>query len=117
MRQYIDTRQPWTGSTYYLATFGRGMYRSTSLTTGIKTKTSLKDVHPFVVFPNPATNYINVQGLHEGWVKIFNMQGKCVVSQQWQHNSTIDISALPIGNYIFELKENGERKITKFVKM
>lgn len=116
VRQYIDTRQPWTGSTYYLATFGRGMYRSTSLTTGIK-NTPKKEVHPFSVFPNPASDFINVHGLHEGLVKIYNMQGQCVLSQTLNTNGNLDVQALPKGNYILELNENGQRNITKFIKL
>ncbi len=92
------------------------MYRSTSLTTGIK-NTPKKVVHPFSVFPNPASDFINVHGLHEGLVKIYNMQGQCVLSQTLNTNGNLDVQALPKGNYILELNENGQRNITKFIKL
>jgi photosystem II stability/assembly factor-like uncharacterized protein len=117
VRQYIDTRQPWTGSTYYLATFGRGMFRSTSLTTGIKNTSVQKPIHAFSVFPNPAVTIISVEGLHIGMIHIYDMQGKCVISKMMQANESIDISGIGRGNYIFEMIENGKPSATKFVKL
>jgi len=116
VRQYIDKRQPWTGSTYYLATFGRGMFKSTSLTTGIN-KNTPKVIHAFCVFPNPASLVLSMQGLHSGVVNIFDMQGCKLFSQSLQANETTDVSQLKKGNYIFELIENGQRSVTKFVKL
>jgi len=116
VRQYIDKRQPWTGSTYYLATFGRGMFKSTSLTTGIN-KNTPKVIHEFCVFPNPASLVLSMQGLHSGVVNIFDMQGCKLFSQSLQANETTDVSQLKKGNYIFELIENGQRSVTKFVKL
>ncbi len=116
VRQYIDIRQPWTGSTYYLATFGRGMFKSTSLSTGI-TKSAPKEIHPFTIFPNPAVNEVTVQGLHRGEVRVYDMQGKCLLVKDLLPSGNVNIAALPNGSYIFELQENGQRLITKFLKM
>jgi hypothetical protein len=116
VRQYIDTRQPWTGSVYYLGTHGRGMFRSTSLTTGIK-KQEGHDIHTFSVFPNPASERITIHGLHSGTVRIYDLGGKCVLAETLSVNESTNISALPKGTYIFELNEEGKRYVTKFVKM
>src|SRR5207253_1681186 len=65
IKQYLDQKQGWTGSKYYLGTFGRGMFESNSLLTGIKTNT-YRPLHEFKVFPNPAANLITLEGLHSG---------------------------------------------------
>ncbi len=116
VRQYIDIRQPWTGSTYYVATFGRGMFKSSSTTTGVK-KSVQKEVHPFALFPNPAIDVVTVQGLHQGEVKIYDMHGKCLIAEKLFPNESTNISSLPKGNYIYELIENGQHLVTKFLKL
>jgi len=116
VRQYIDTRQPWTGSMYYLATFGRGIFKSASLTTGIKPVYS-KTMHEFSVYPNPAINSLTVNGLYDGKVNVYNASGTCVLSTWLFPDKSVDISQLPKGIYFFELRVQDRILTTKFLKI
>jgi hypothetical protein len=54
-----------------------------------------------MVYPNPATDYIVVEGVEGEEVRIYNLDGQCL-GQFTMHNAkcTIDASVLPAGTYI-----------------
>lgn len=70
----------------------------------------------FGVFPNPAklSLTVNAKGFENGQLKIFNMTG--ALMQQENFKSMIDISNLPKGLYIIEIKSENKNMHTKFVK-
>lgn len=72
-----------------------------------------KDELSFKVFPNPAKDYIYVQVVNNGFVRIFDSAGKLVKTQAAVKGmNTVDISILNSGSYFLEI--NGETR--RFVK-
>jgi pectinesterase len=75
------------------------------------------------VYPNPASSSINV--LHakantNAVLQIATIDGRTVATYKALANSlqtNIDISSLKSGNYLLLFNNNGEQKITKFVKL
>ncbi len=64
----------------------------------------------FYVFPNPATNEINIQsnaGLPISTLEFYDLSGKLVRSMQTNSNLSIDISALPVGSFILKAYAEG----------
>jgi len=71
------------------------------------------------VFPNPATDKINVLLSHQqkASITLRNLNGQIVKSQQAEFNSNIiDISDLEAGVYVVEVKEENSSKVLKVVK-
>jgi hypothetical protein len=54
-----------------------------------------------MVYPNPATDYIVVEGVEGEEVRIYNLEGQCL-GQFTMHNAkcTIDASKLASGTYV-----------------
>ncbi len=69
---------------------------------------SVKEVandNSIVVYPNPATNNIYVGGLKtdNATIKMYSVDGKNVVSQTVNNNSTISLKSLSNGTYFYEV--------------
>lgn len=60
----------------------------------------------FNVFPNPATNEIQIAGIN-GNVSIADMSGKVLINKAI-NNETIDISTLSSGSYVLSVESNGK---------
>lgn len=73
----------------------------------------------FSFYPNPATEYINIQTdvIYDA-VCLYSIEGKLVKKIENQHNR-IDISSFPVGLYFLELRQKGRivAKIEKFIKV
>ena len=66
----------------------------------------------FSVFPNPATNFINIEysGDKDGEFQLFNVVGQSVFSQRLRagdQNSSIDVSSFRSGVYFYTLQIDG----------
>lgn len=72
-----------------------------------------------VIFPNPANDMLNINGIGEGNYSIFNILGEVIYSHVFtQNNITIDISSLQTGKYFIQVERNGElSKMSSFVKI
>lgn len=91
------------------------------------TSTDLEDSKINVsLFPNPATNYIELQteGIDEAFqIEIFNSRGESMLDQSeiiltMDTKNTFDIVDFPTGVYFFSLQtETGKTYNTKFVKI
>ncbi|WP_075602711.1 carbohydrate-binding protein [Saccharicrinis aurantiacus] len=71
--------------------------------------------HPnFEIYPNPATDRINIKGLSEvTQLEVYNLTGNKVA----QHfGNSIDLSSLQNGIYILRFTYNGEAYLFKFIK-
>ncbi|TRX66419.1 T9SS type A sorting domain-containing protein [Carboxylicivirga sp. M1479] len=79
--------------------------------------TSLDDqtITGFKVFPNPATDILNVTNVDNATAEIYNLAGqllkKVVVS-----NQQINVANLPVGQYIIMVQQDDKVAVTKFVK-
>ncbi len=61
------------------------------------------------VYPNPATAYINVEGAVEK-LALYDMNGRLVAEAA---ANTIDVTALPAGNYLLNISNNGAVRTVK----
>ncbi|MGB0403110.1 MAG: T9SS type A sorting domain-containing protein [Salibacteraceae bacterium] len=62
------------------------------------------DGKPVVIFPNPASNQINIQSEEKfKMATIFNMTGKLIKEENLNENQTLDVTQIPKGQYILEL--------------
>lgn len=68
------------------------------------------------IYPNPAENILNIEPSESGFVKILDITGRVILSQEHAGNKslTIDISALNPGIYLIE---TGTSDTTKFIKL
>ena len=62
------------------------------------------------IFPNPASDYINIKNLNNERIYILNSLGEIVKSVDNQNNNQIDISDLANGTYFIRINE----KVVKF---
>lgn len=71
----------------------------------------------FSVFPNPSTNNIEIVVSKKSIIEIFNIQGQTVKKiHADKDHSCIDVSALPGGVYVVEVKTEKGVSVGKFVK-
>lgn len=95
-----------------------GLY-STQLTThGIPFLTSVNILkeNDVKIFPNPATNNITIQNEAKAQLTVLNFSGQPVMEKFLTENSnSIDLSNIPNGIYIFELKEQNRTILRKVV--
>ncbi|SKB98041.1 Por secretion system C-terminal sorting domain-containing protein [Soonwooa buanensis] len=81
---------------------------SSYLATNNSTKTNVK------VYPNPATNVLNISGLKaETKINIYNVAGQLVKTST---SAQIDINNLPKGNYVVSYEVDGKTTSQKFIK-
>lgn len=74
----------------------------------------LADPLAFLVYPNPATNQLNVVGANGVKYQIFDQVGRLVTTGT--NLGTIDISTLEKGTYILNMNVEGEAAYLRFVK-
>ncbi len=72
----------------------------------------------FTVYPNPATNWLQLKGESQAQkVQIFNAQGKLVLTNDGLQNGRVNVSFLPKGVYFIQISdENQKMHQTKFIK-
>ncbi|MFC4096218.1 T9SS type A sorting domain-containing protein [Euzebyella saccharophila] len=74
------------------------------------------------VFPNPATNVVNIIGLtnsDKANITIYDIYGNPIFSRQWEirkHALSIPVSSLEAGAYIITINSNQQNVRTKFYK-
>ncbi|WP_276168064.1 T9SS type A sorting domain-containing protein [Zobellia alginiliquefaciens] len=85
-------------------------------------KTTMTSVKKVKVFPNPASNVVNVLGLKntaKATISIMDIYGNIVLSHQWEirrNAISIPVSSLDSGAYIINIRSNEEKVHTKFYK-
>jgi beta-fructofuranosidase len=84
------------------------------LYTGI---TAYLQKHNLKVYPNPAVDFIQLEGDHTlDSIRISDLQGKLVFQQYTSAGDKIDVSDLPKGAYVLEIWIRGEQDALLFVK-
>ena len=120
----------YTAGTYYAQVYGwNGANSATSCyTLKVQLGTASRggdlitgDVQKVDVFPNPATNVVNINltgFTGKSDVSLFDVNGRVVVRRIVSTtNSQLDIAALPTGVYMMSIKNGGkEVKMTKIIK-
>lgn len=76
-----------------------------------------KSEQSLIIYPNPATDFINIQGenLFNSSIAILDLQGKEIYKSVITCDK-IDISNLPKGIYMIKVSDNKHHSITKFIK-
>ena len=78
---------------------------------GINELKSLK----LTVYPNPTSNYIYFEGVENGGIEIFNLEGKIVLASSF-FNGNIDVSVLEKGYYTLLLRSKETFYTSSFIK-
>ena len=65
------------------------------------------------VYPNPAKETLNVEGTMTS-VAVYNTVGQCLLSQEVNGNTQIDLSSFNNGIYFLRVYNNGESVVRKF---
>jgi hypothetical protein len=111
IKQYED--KPWEGPSMYIATHGRGIFKSTSLKTG--SNNTVKNIRTQLsVFPNPSNEFtvLDYQTKSGGsaMVRIIDIKGNLVYSADFVQSIpgpqriTLNTASYAAGNYIIYLK-------------
>lgn len=71
------------------------------------------------VYPNPSNSYIAIQNTEDKKmnIEIFNMNGRSVLKNTVSSGEKINISELPLGQYIINIYEGPRRAVEKFTKL
>ncbi len=88
-------------------------YSGPVLSTGINEVSSQNN---YAVYPNPGTDHINIRGNSTpSNIRVINMAGQEVLNLN--NTNTVNISALPVGNYILKIKDlNSKEESHKLTK-
>ena len=72
----------------------------------LSTNSSLFHNNQITLYPNPAKNYIQLQGINDNTqVSIFDLNGRVLQSVPYSKNEIIDVSKLSNGTYILKVQE------------
>jgi len=67
----------------------------------------------FEVYPNPASQFLNVEGEMTS-VEVYNTVGQCLLSKEVNGNAQIVLSGYSNGIYFLRVNNNGETEVRKF---
>ncbi len=99
-------------NTSYLHPYNFKMTKTT-VTTGIESSDAPAGIS---IFPNPAVDRINIEGLNgKTGIKIYDMIGNLVMQTTAEDNIELDISCLSQGVYTIIAEQNGEKIINRVV--
>jgi hypothetical protein len=74
--------------------------------TTLSTDTSLFANNPITVYPNPAKDYIQFQGLNDNsQISIFDLNGRILKKVPYSKNEIIDVAELSNGTYILKIQD------------
>ncbi len=68
---------------------------------------------PVKVYPNPAADFITVEGLNSGTVVLYDINGRIALSAAHQFNQSIDVSSLAAGVYVIEVRNELDKVVNK----
>ncbi len=76
----------------------------------------LKQFSP-VVYPNPFTNNLIVEGIQgEALLSLMELSGRVILERNIQGNTQIDVATLPTGVYVLRVKQANEMSVLRVVK-
>ncbi len=114
-----STIRNWNGNKFYLVfeTDGEGQADGweayyTTFTSGVETNT----LTGISLYPNPANETININGISNSNVAIYDIYGKLIKEYSDMNSSTIDISDMSDGVYFMNISNKDGIKTLKFIK-
>lgn len=66
--------------------------------------------------PNPTQNSISIEGVKEGIIEIYSLNGNLLVTTKYVEGSSLDMSNLSSGLYLVKVNVEGVNKILRVVK-
>lgn len=71
------------------------------------------------IYPNPSSSYIAIQSTEDKRlsIEIINMHGRSVIKNTVSSGEKINVSQLPVGQYIININEGSRRVVEKFTKL
>lgn len=101
--------------TGYLLKWTGGNYVDTcSSPAGIN---EILNIYNFILYPNPANDNLTIEATQQAKIEITNIQGQLIKTITTSGNKTnIDVSALPGGVYVVEVKTEKGINVVKFIK-
>jgi hypothetical protein len=116
-----DTYVPTVSGNYYvIVTDTSGCISDTSniifvLITDLGSLTS--DINSVQIFPNPASNKLQIETTQKSFIEILNLQGQIIKSfNSYESHTNVDISTLARGMYFVKVKTKNGIIVKKFVK-
>jgi len=68
------------------------------------------------LYPNPARDQINVLSDGRTEIRVYDVSSRKILERQFTNSTTIDVSAIPTGLYVYELMRDGTVVKGKFVR-
>lgn len=92
------------------------VYNENAITTSSKDNITAQ-TDDFIIYPNPAKDFISIEGLQSGTLEIFNSSGSVLRNFEVDGMLTkVDISNLPNGMYSIRVTTNDKIFAKKFIK-
>lgn len=92
------------------------VFNENRLTTDLSDKLS-DNSDDFTVYPNPAKDFISINGIESGIMEIINITGEIINTSEVQAGLTkINLSNLPDGIYSIRVTSNNKIIVKKFIK-
>jgi hypothetical protein len=109
---YQVSRWANTGPSIYAGTHGRGIFKTTSLTSGVKEVKSEGYDNLMSIYPMPARNSVNVKWTGEvvDQLEVYSLNGELVAEGEGQR---LDVSSLPAGIYVIHATTTSGLKSAK----
>jgi hypothetical protein len=62
-----------------------------------------KSIEEVKVYPNPAQSYIYLENENLSLLRVYDLQGRCILQQNLAINRVVNIVDLPNGVYLFDV--------------
>ena len=81
----------------------------------VSVKRSIESATDVVIFPNPATNVLNIKGFELASVQVYSISGTMMISETASYSNRLNVSSLPHGIYIIKMTDiDGRVAVDKF---
>ncbi len=115
--QYAELSANYSGTVYYRlkqTDYDGNFTYSDMIALTFAEKKFDENISTYVVYPNPATDIINVKGQFEQ-IAVCDFNGR-VLAVASQGENTLNVSNLPSGTYYVKVTTEGEQRLIPFVK-
>ena len=76
----------------------------------------LEDDLEYTIYPNPATEFLQVEIKGEAELRIYTLEGKEIFAREFVEKTSVDIRSLGAGIYILEMSQDGVVAAKRFMK-
>jgi hypothetical protein len=86
-------------------------------TTGINSRHTKINKLQCSIYPNPANQFIQLEGISHCEIKIFNTLGKLIYEDiHYDKGENINLNGLKNGVYLIRIKQGNQRTVKRFIK-